>query len=815
MSPSCFDEKSLNSWLRKELPGKTQSEIDKHLQGCSSCQMMLDEMQFFEGALAQALICPDPEEMAQWLDGHLNLSKARTIQNHIAECNDCREMTEIVEAALEEKLVPVKRKKTIKRGQTRTVRPLRKGSSGPNWIYLVAPLAAAALILLLLNLAPKKRPNDGPITKNDNVPSIPKVIPKKNPNKKPDFGPKRDPITKDPKNTLDPKIPDPVKDPVAQDPDGQGPAIRDPKVIIPDPKVIIPDPKPNPDPDTINPKTSPSKTPKAKEKMSLASAGGALAVKKAGSQTWTKVAGTMKLGPADMLMARGDHAHFSFSKVQVTLRKGSTASLESQSETESRINLDKGEALFAIEETIPGHEFVAVAGDTETRALGTRFLIKKGRHVTVFVDVGVVSFGSPKGQVNVSAGQAFRIQDKAAPKAVKKVSVEAILAWSRAAFEKQVETEGLIYPGGFLAARSVEKLVPLLGGGSSAAVRARSLHGIRALQCQPDYKSVVAASVSNAKLAIVQAELIALGESELNRQSATTDLLQALIYDAFRRLQSRKSSLKNLSRKNAPLYNTIQRLSSSLADHCQTLTGGIDAQSLVALKLSSLVGIPKLKAEFWTFVGSRNVKSQGSVLLSEHVTLRLLPRKLQNTKNHARRLKAARLALDEGLLKEKDQLLLLQQAWVLEGLSSSRNAALSPILRRAVLDDLELVAADRSLLLSRSFQALLLGHKRSNMTGPRILVRGKKAFVSLCYKPKDLQKQVFLCGDWDDWNETRTPMKRQKDGSFKVLIELPMGGKQHYKFRDGDKDSHWHVDGSHKLFLKDLRNIDNSLLDLR
>ena len=35
-------------------------------------------------------------------------------------------------------------------------------------------------------------------------------------------------------------------------------------------------------------------------------------------------------------------------------------------------------------------------------------------------------------------------------------------------------------------------------------------------------------------------------------------------------------------------------------------------------------------------------------------------------------------------------------------------------------------------------------------------------------------QNIFIVGDFNDWNEESTPMKKGKDGSFSVSIDLPL-----------------------------------------
>mgnify|MGYP000067049513 FL=1 len=43
-------------------------------------------------------------------------------------------------------------------------------------------------------------------------------------------------------------------------------------------------------------------------------------------------------------------------------------------------------------------------------------------------------------------------------------------------------------------------------------------------------------------------------------------------------------------------------------------------------------------------------------------------------------------------------------------------------------------------------------------------------------------KLVSLVGDFNDWDVAAQPLKKQKDGSFKTVVELPIGTEYQYRF---------------------------------
>lgn len=64
---------------------------------------------------------------------------------------------------------------------------------------------------------------------------------------------------------------------------------------------------------------------------------------------------------------------------------------------------------------------------------------------------------------------------------------------------------------------------------------------------------------------------------------------------------------------------------------------------------------------------------------------------------------------------------------------------------------------------------------------------GSKTFV--CDAPSGA-KDVYLVGDFNQWDASAKPMKRSKDGTFRASIRLPRGQHQ-YKFVI---DGRWTID---------------------
>lgn len=79
--------------------------------------------------------------------------------------------------------------------------------------------------------------------------------------------------------------------------------------------------------------------------------------------------------------------------------------------------------------------------------------------------------------------------------------------------------------------------------------------------------------------------------------------------------------------------------------------------------------------------------------------------------------------------------------------------------------------------------------------------------------PASLEAEtVNLVGAFNDWSETDLPMKRRKDGSFTLSIELPQG--RDYEFRYLVNGSEWHNEWEADAYIPNPYSGDNSVLKL-
>lgn len=74
-------------------------------------------------------------------------------------------------------------------------------------------------------------------------------------------------------------------------------------------------------------------------------------------------------------------------------------------------------------------------------------------------------------------------------------------------------------------------------------------------------------------------------------------------------------------------------------------------------------------------------------------------------------------------------------------------------------------------------------------------------------------EKVWLCGDFNNWSSSETPMKKLKDGSFSVKISLESGCEYQFRYLiDGKKwENDWAAD---KYVPAPFSDADNSVVCL-
>ncbi len=70
---------------------------------------------------------------------------------------------------------------------------------------------------------------------------------------------------------------------------------------------------------------------------------------------------------------------------------------------------------------------------------------------------------------------------------------------------------------------------------------------------------------------------------------------------------------------------------------------------------------------------------------------------------------------------------------------------------------------------------------------------------------------VFLVGDFNDWDETATPMTALKDGRFKIMLELET--ECDYEFRYLVNGEEWHNDWEADRYVPNIHGSDNCVVN--
>jgi 1,4-alpha-glucan branching enzyme len=96
------------------------------------------------------------------------------------------------------------------------------------------------------------------------------------------------------------------------------------------------------------------------------------------------------------------------------------------------------------------------------------------------------------------------------------------------------------------------------------------------------------------------------------------------------------------------------------------------------------------------------------------------------------------------------------------------------------------------------------------MLKKQALQKGKVIKVTFeTHSLPDAQK-VFLVGDFNEWSETETPMKKRKgDGCFTVAVKLEPGEEYQYRYL---VDGEWHNDHSADRYVSNPFSGDNSVV---
>lgn len=74
-------------------------------------------------------------------------------------------------------------------------------------------------------------------------------------------------------------------------------------------------------------------------------------------------------------------------------------------------------------------------------------------------------------------------------------------------------------------------------------------------------------------------------------------------------------------------------------------------------------------------------------------------------------------------------------------------------------------------------------------------------------------KNISIVGDFNEWNETATPMKALKSGDFTAVVELDTS-KPEYQFRYLYDGEIWENDWEADAYINNGKGADNSVIQL-
>lgn len=88
-----------------------------------------------------------------------------------------------------------------------------------------------------------------------------------------------------------------------------------------------------------------------------------------------------------------------------------------------------------------------------------------------------------------------------------------------------------------------------------------------------------------------------------------------------------------------------------------------------------------------------------------------------------------------------------------------------------------------------------------------------KPVVKVTFDVEAEAKSVFLAGEFNDWSQEATPMKKSKEGTFRATLDLESG--KEYQFRYFTSDNTWMNDeAADKLTPNNLTFEENSVITL-
>lgn len=73
-------------------------------------------------------------------------------------------------------------------------------------------------------------------------------------------------------------------------------------------------------------------------------------------------------------------------------------------------------------------------------------------------------------------------------------------------------------------------------------------------------------------------------------------------------------------------------------------------------------------------------------------------------------------------------------------------------------------------------------------------------------------EHIYLVGDFNEWDQTATPLKRNKQGAYRVALELEPG--RAYEFRYVINGRHWCNDWAADAYAPSAYGADNCVVEV-
>ena len=90
-------------------------------------------------------------------------------------------------------------------------------------------------------------------------------------------------------------------------------------------------------------------------------------------------------------------------------------------------------------------------------------------------------------------------------------------------------------------------------------------------------------------------------------------------------------------------------------------------------------------------------------------------------------------------------------------------------------------------------------------------LKSKNTVQVTCYTAEAINaERIFLVGDFNNWDESATPMKSLKDGRFKVTLELEPNCEYEFRYLVNGKD--WHNDWEAERYVPNPHGSDNCVI---